>query len=252
MKETNISPEVRFVTAVTASGSINFCQTCKFLHFYYKFVCVLSPKLLKFGEIKGVKFLSRKSGGVNFLTNLMSVLADGNLILGAGIWPTYFLEWPWALNRNPFMVGKPTETNIAVFFNIVQKGEWGWGALMVFFLTFPCSQATLPPFVRAPLENMAFLTNLSIPWPKGKVFLPWKVVSNVPNIYLGIRQSYWNSQTSIHYGTQKNKTSLVEVSNHESIWELAYLNNIKRRLNWSFSASWAHFPPHAWYQLWLP
>ena len=170
MKETNISPEVRFVTAGTASGSINFCQTCKFLHFYYKFVCVLSPKLLKFGEIKGVKFLSRKSGGVNFLTNLMSVLADGNLILGAGIWPTYLLEWPWALNRNPFKVGKPTETNIAVFFNIVQKGEWGWGALMVFFLTFRCSQATLPPFVRAPLENMAFLTNLSIPWPKGKFF----------------------------------------------------------------------------------
>ena len=32
----------------------------------------LSPKLLKFGEIKGVKCLSRKSGGVDFLTNLMS------------------------------------------------------------------------------------------------------------------------------------------------------------------------------------
>ena len=74
MKETDISPEVRFVTAGTASGSINFCQTFKFLHFHYKFVCVLSLKLLKFGEIKGVKFLSRKSGGVNFLTNLMFVL----------------------------------------------------------------------------------------------------------------------------------------------------------------------------------
>ena len=32
----------------------------------------LSPKLLKFCEIKGVKFLAWKSGGVKFLTNLMS------------------------------------------------------------------------------------------------------------------------------------------------------------------------------------
>ena len=32
----------------------------------------LSPKLLKFGEIKGVKFMAWKSGGAKFLTNLMS------------------------------------------------------------------------------------------------------------------------------------------------------------------------------------
>ena len=32
----------------------------------------LSPNLLKFCEIKGVKFLASKSGGVKVLTNLMS------------------------------------------------------------------------------------------------------------------------------------------------------------------------------------
>ena len=34
----------------------------------------LSLKLLKFSEIKGVKSLARKSGGVKFLTNIMSAL----------------------------------------------------------------------------------------------------------------------------------------------------------------------------------
>ena len=47
-----------------ASG-VNFSI---FIHFFV----FLSPKLLKFSEIKGVKVLARKSGGVNFLTNLMS------------------------------------------------------------------------------------------------------------------------------------------------------------------------------------
>ena len=30
----HFSPEVRFVTAVTAGGSVKFCQWCKFLHFH--------------------------------------------------------------------------------------------------------------------------------------------------------------------------------------------------------------------------
>ena len=38
------------------------------------FLVFLSLKLLKLGEIEGVKFLARKSGGVNFWTNSMSVL----------------------------------------------------------------------------------------------------------------------------------------------------------------------------------
>ena len=54
--------EVRFVTAVTAGGSVNFFASgVNFSIFTYLFV-FLSPKVLKFGEIKGVKFLARKFG----------------------------------------------------------------------------------------------------------------------------------------------------------------------------------------------
>ena len=60
-------------------GEICHCRHCQrqckifvnFSIFTYNFFGCLSPKLLKFGEIKGVKCLSRKSGGVIFLTNLM-------------------------------------------------------------------------------------------------------------------------------------------------------------------------------------
>ena len=67
--------KVEFVTAVTAGGSINFCQRCKFLHFTHLFVFFVSLKLLKLGEIDSVNFLAWKSGGVKFLTNSMSVLS---------------------------------------------------------------------------------------------------------------------------------------------------------------------------------
>ena len=43
-----------------------------FTHFFV----FLSPKLLKFSEIEGVKFLARSSGSVKFLTNLMSAPYD--------------------------------------------------------------------------------------------------------------------------------------------------------------------------------
>ena len=36
-------------------------------------LCFFLLKLLKLGEIEGVKFLARKSGGVKFWTNSMSV-----------------------------------------------------------------------------------------------------------------------------------------------------------------------------------
>ena len=41
---------------------------------YTHFLCFFLPKLLKLGEIYGVKFLAGKSVGVNFLTNSMSDL----------------------------------------------------------------------------------------------------------------------------------------------------------------------------------
>ena len=53
--------EVRFFTAVTAAGGVNISSFCVFI-----------AKLLKFGEIKGVKFLAWNSGDVKVLTNLMS------------------------------------------------------------------------------------------------------------------------------------------------------------------------------------
>ena len=50
--------EVRFVTAVTAAGSVNFFASdvnfSKNTHFFV----FLSLKLLKFSEIKGVEFLA--------------------------------------------------------------------------------------------------------------------------------------------------------------------------------------------------
>ena len=49
------------------------------------FLCFFPLKLLKLGEIDGVKFLARKSGGVNFWTNSMS----GGWILDI-LGPNYF------------------------------------------------------------------------------------------------------------------------------------------------------------------
>ena len=54
----------------------NFCQWCKILHFHSFFV-FLWLKLLKLGEIDGVKFLAWKSAGVKFMTNSMSAIEWG-------------------------------------------------------------------------------------------------------------------------------------------------------------------------------
>ena len=43
------------------------------------FLCFFPLKLLKLGEIDGVKFLAWKSGGVNFWTNSMSVMNNYTL-----------------------------------------------------------------------------------------------------------------------------------------------------------------------------
>ena len=58
--------EVRFVTAVTVAGSVKFFASgVNFSKSTHLFV-FLSLKLLKFSEIKGVKSLAWKSGGVKF------------------------------------------------------------------------------------------------------------------------------------------------------------------------------------------
>ena len=55
--------EVRFVTAVTAGGSVKFLSSGVSFSIFTHFFVFLSPKLLKFSEIEGVKFLA---SGVNF------------------------------------------------------------------------------------------------------------------------------------------------------------------------------------------
>ena len=50
--------EVRIVTAVTAGGSVKFLLAVLMSPFSLIFLVFLSPKLLKFGENKGVKFLA--------------------------------------------------------------------------------------------------------------------------------------------------------------------------------------------------
>ena len=63
---------VRFVTKI-------FCPWCKFLQ-KHSFFVFLSLKMLKFNEIKSVKTLIWKSGGVRFLTNLMSGWISSSLL----------------------------------------------------------------------------------------------------------------------------------------------------------------------------
>ena len=68
-------------TPSQARGGICHCRRqCKIfasgVHFsiFTHFLCFFLLKLLKLGEIDGVKFLAWKSGGVKFWTNSMSVL----------------------------------------------------------------------------------------------------------------------------------------------------------------------------------
>ena len=54
-------------------------RQCKIFAIFTHFFVILSLKLLKLGEIDGVKVLAWKSGGVKFWTNLMSGLAADQL-----------------------------------------------------------------------------------------------------------------------------------------------------------------------------
>ena len=62
---------------------------------FTNFLCFFLLKLLKLGEIDGVKFLAWKSGGVIFLTNFMSGPWFGNhfAILHNFCWMQYKPEW---------------------------------------------------------------------------------------------------------------------------------------------------------------
>ena len=50
--------EVRFVTAVTAGGSVNLFASGVNFSIFTHFLCLFLLKLLKLGEIDGVKFLA--------------------------------------------------------------------------------------------------------------------------------------------------------------------------------------------------
>ena len=52
------APEVRFVPAVTAGGSVKFLASGVNFSIFTHFFVFLSLKLLKLGEIDGVKFLA--------------------------------------------------------------------------------------------------------------------------------------------------------------------------------------------------
>ena len=65
--------EVEFVHPVSPSGSVKFVASGVNFSIFTNFLCFLLLKLLKLGEIDGVKFLTLKSGGVNFWTNSLSV-----------------------------------------------------------------------------------------------------------------------------------------------------------------------------------
>ena len=64
--------EVEFVHPVSHSGSVKFVASGVNFSIFTNFLCFFLLKLLKLGEIDGVKFLTWKSGGVKFWTNFMS------------------------------------------------------------------------------------------------------------------------------------------------------------------------------------
>ena len=68
-------PEVKFVHPVSPGGSVKFVASGVNFSIFTNFLCFFLLKLLKLGEIGGVKFLTWKSGGVKFWTNFMSVHA---------------------------------------------------------------------------------------------------------------------------------------------------------------------------------
>ena len=64
--------EVKFVHPVSPGGSVKFVASGVNFSIFTNFLCFFLLKLLKLGEIGGVKFLTWKSGGVKFWTNFMS------------------------------------------------------------------------------------------------------------------------------------------------------------------------------------
>ena len=64
--------EVKFVHPVSPGGSVKFVASGVNFSIFTNFLCFFLLKLLKLGEIGGVKFLTWKSGGVKFWTNSMS------------------------------------------------------------------------------------------------------------------------------------------------------------------------------------
>ena len=67
-----VRTEVEFVHPVSAGGSVKIFASGVYFSIFTHFLCFFLLKLLKLGEIDGVKFLARKSGGVKFWTNSMS------------------------------------------------------------------------------------------------------------------------------------------------------------------------------------
>ena len=66
--------EVEFVHPVSHGRSVKFVASGVNFSIFTNFLCFFLLKLLKLGEIGGVKFLTWKSGGVKFWTNSMSVV----------------------------------------------------------------------------------------------------------------------------------------------------------------------------------
>ena len=56
--KSNAKPEVEFVHAVSAGGSVKFVASGVNFSIFTNFLCFFLLKLLKLGEIDGVKFLT--------------------------------------------------------------------------------------------------------------------------------------------------------------------------------------------------
>ena len=90
----------RYQTEVEFASRVNFSI---FTHF----LCFFSLKLLKLGEIDGVKFLAWKSGSVKFWTNSLSerellfheIVNLRKHSLAEHWTPFWFWKWVWTMNN---------------------------------------------------------------------------------------------------------------------------------------------------------
>ena len=99
--------------------------------------------------------------------------------------PSYF--WPFFLN---FWREWPAQWANKYVLVKIFNFKPTFGVSVTLFLRYGCFDMAY--------ENKAFLTNSVIPRPNGK--WPWKVVSNVPNTYLGICTNYQNFHPLIFSG----------------------------------------------------